>query len=107
MSSFTSQFNDDDGFWQPNEGFTGCACLDLDADDYEYYEEGFIILTPSSDCARITGDNNKVNASRPRRSAARREGPAPTRDAARAGHAGRRRHVLERRRERPRRAPRR
>ena len=73
MSSFKSHFDIDGFVWLPNVDFPGCACLDLDADDYTSWGgSGGIYLTPSSDCARITGSNNQVYASRPRRSVARR-----------------------------------
>jgi len=54
-----------------------CACIDFSGSDE------FIDLTSSSDCARVTGDDNYVYARRPRRSVARRKGPATARHRAR------------------------
>ena len=84
-SSFKSHFSQQNNWagWRINPDISGCVCLDLAGSDYNDEGKDAIYFSNSADCARITGDNNKILARRPRRNVARREGPATARDAAR------------------------
>ena len=73
--------------WVPNREVTNCLCLDLGADDWGdqnndadtplYTDEGLIQLTRYSDCVRITGNLNHVDARRPRRNGVPRPPATP------------------------------